>query len=123
VGEVVYYDYFFFWSLSKKSEIAKYKQNPNIEFFDAGKLSKQLMITSFTSGDHFKPVNFFGEKKISKYFSDKKVPLRKRRRIPILKSANRVAWVCGHCLDDAYKVTNMTEHVLKFEIMERMNGI
>ena len=123
VGEVVYYDYFFFWSLSKKSEIAKYKQNPKIEFFDAGKLSKQLMITSFTSGDHFQPVNFFGEKKISKYFSDKKVPLRKRRRIPILKSANRVAWVCGHCLDDAYKVTNMTEHVLKFELMERMNGI
>ena len=121
--EVTYNDYLFSWNVSKKSEIAKYKQNPNIEFFDAGKLSKQLVLRSFNSGDHFKPINFSGEKKISKYFSDKKVPLRKRKRIPILKSDNRVAWVCGYCLDDAYKVTSITEHVLKFELMERTNGI
>jgi tRNA(Ile)-lysidine synthase len=59
-----------------------------------------------------------GEKKLSDFFIDEKVPNYLRGRVPVLECEDGIIWVCGYRIDDHYKITNETEHVLRLEICE-----
>jgi tRNA(Ile)-lysidine synthase len=58
-------------------------------------LQAPLSLRGWRPGDRFRPLGLRGEKKLQDLFVDAKVPREERRRIPLLLSGERIAWVVG----------------------------
>jgi tRNA(Ile)-lysidine synthase len=54
-------------------------------------------LRSFKQGDRIVPKGMTGRKKVKDYFIDKKIPLGRRRLIPLLFVGNELLWIAGHC--------------------------
>jgi len=93
--------------------------NGNTEYVDAEKLGEEaLILRSWGDGDAFVPLGMKARKKISDFFVDAKIPIYEKHRIPILETrGGEVVWVCGHRIDDRFKVTPETRRVLKLEFV------
>lgn len=87
-----------------------------IEFVDYDRLSGQLRLRNIRAGDRFRPLNFCGEKKISDFLIDLKVPRHERREIPLLVCDEGIVWLIGYRIDDRFKITKDTQRVLKLQI-------
>ncbi len=86
-----------------------------VEFVDWEKISGQLRLRSIRPGDRFFPLNFTGQKKVSDFLTDLKVPLHRREEIPVLECDSGIIWIVGYRLDDRFKVTPKTTQLLKLE--------
>ncbi len=94
-----------------------YKRNndPNIEWFDADKVSSKLNLRQRKEGDSFVA---FGRKKpqrVGKFLTSAKVSRTFRDQVVIVEDAKRIIWVspiraCAHT-----KITNKTKRVLEIQ--------
>jgi tRNA(Ile)-lysidine synthase len=82
-------------------------------YLDADRLKYPLILRNFRPGDRFVPLGMAGHKKIKDFFIDLKIPSEMRALIPILVSQDTPIWVCGHRIDDRFKVTSETKRILK----------
>ena len=82
-------------------------------FLDAEKLTYPLAVRNFRAGDRFIPLGMTGHKKIKDFFIDLKIPSEERRAIPLMVCGDHIVWVCGHRIDDRYKVTPITKKILR----------
>ncbi|MFQ3214939.1 MAG: tRNA(Ile)-lysidine synthase [Marivirga sp.] len=80
---------------------------------DAGLIGAELELRVWKAGDKFQPLGMKGQKKVSDFLIDEKVPLSLKDRQLVLTSENRIIWLVGHQIDDKYKVTNQTEQQLR----------
>ncbi|MFQ5675846.1 MAG: tRNA lysidine(34) synthetase TilS [bacterium] len=111
-------DYEFSWSIREKADAASFKKNRATETLDFEKTGNRLFLRTVKPGDRFIPLNFKGHKKVYDYFSDRKIPHRQRDETPILESSKGIVWVCGHCIDDRFKVRRATRKVLVVKMKE-----
>ena len=82
-------------------------------YLDADKLQYPLILRNFRPGDRFIPLGMAGHKKVKDFFIDLKIPSEVRVLTPILVNQDTLVWVCGHRLDDRFKVTSETRRILK----------
>ena len=94
-------------------------ENRAAEFVDADKLEMPLLARSIETGDFFYPVNGAGKKKAKDYFIDAKVLFHERTNIPIIESSGQIVWLCGHRLDDRFKVTEKTRNIYQLQLIKR----
>ena len=74
---------------------------------------KSLAVRNRRPGDRFRPVGLTGRKKLQDYFVDRKVARRDRDAVPIVVDAHdRIVWVVGHGIDEAFRVTDASQAVL-----------
>jgi tRNA(Ile)-lysidine synthase len=85
-------------------------------YLDADKIQYPLILRNFRPGDRFVPLGMAGHKKIKDFFIDLKIPSQMRAMTPILVNQDTPVWVCGHRLDDRFKVTSETRRILKVTI-------
>ena len=85
-------------------------------YLDAEKLQYPLILRTFKPGDRFVPLGMNGQKKIKDFFIDLKIPSEMRASTPILVSQDTPVWICGHRIDDRFKVTSETRKILKVAI-------
>ena len=85
-------------------------------YLDADKLQYPLILRNFRPGDRFVPLGMAGHKKIKDFFIDLKIPSEMRVLTPILVNQDTPVWVCGHRIDDRFKVTSETRRILKVAI-------
>jgi len=97
--------------------------NGAIEHIDADRLGgESLILRSWGDGDAFVPLGMKARKKISDFFVDAKIPIYEKHQIPILETRDGdVVWVCGHRIDDRFKVTNETKRVMKLEFQRMVD--
>jgi len=93
-----------------------FSNDKNIEYIDYDKIQGSLKIRNFRHGDRFSPLKLPGEKKLSDYFIDQKIPLHRRKEIPILVCDSGIIWIMGYQLDDRFKITSNTRRILKLQI-------
>jgi tRNA(Ile)-lysidine synthase len=86
-------------------------RGPCTAFFDAA-LMGDLTIRTFRTGDRFVPLGMSGSVKLKDYFISRKIPLQKRRSLPLLLSNNDIIWIIGERIDDRFKVTDKTRRFL-----------
>jgi tRNA(Ile)-lysidine synthase len=89
---------------------------PWTAYLDAVKLQYPLILRTHRPGDRFVPLGMNGHKKIKNFFIDLKIPSEMRASTPILVSQDTPVWVCGHRIDDRFKVTSKTKKILKVAI-------
>lgn len=90
-----------------------------VEYIDYDQVIGDLKIRFPKPGDRFWPLNSPGQKKLSDFFIDRKVPLHERREIPLLVCDAGIIWVVGYQIDDKFKITNRTTRVLMLKVIEK----
>lgn len=99
-------------------KIPEFSSDPTIEYIDFDKIQLPLYLRNPQKGDKFRPLNMRGEKKLSDFFIDEKVPNYLRGRVPVLECQDGIIWVCGYRIDDRYKISKNTKQILRIEICE-----
>jgi tRNA(Ile)-lysidine synthase len=68
---------------------------PATACFDLEKTPFPWHVRTFRPGDRIHPFGMAGSKKLKDLFIDLKIPLTKRKRIPLFFSGDTLIWVCG----------------------------
>ncbi len=87
-----------------------------VAMIDASKLNFPLELRVWKEGDAFVPLGMKGQKKISDFMIDAKIPVNLKSRVFVLLSKGQVVWVVGKRLDDRFKITNATERIYKLKV-------
>lgn len=80
--------------------------------FDYDAIGPKIAVRSVTAGDRFEPLGLGSAKKVSRFMLDAGVPRNWRKRVPILVTPARVAWVVGWRIDERLRVTDATSTAL-----------
>jgi tRNA(Ile)-lysidine synthase len=93
------------------------------EYVDADKIPEyEMILRSWADGDAFVPLGMTTKKKISDFFVDAKIPMYEKPLIPILATkSGDIVWVCGHRIDERFKVTPATRRVLRLQFSTTEN--
>ncbi len=86
-------------------------------FMDYETVSFPLIIRNIRPGDRIQPLGIEGRKKVSSIFIDEKIPMIKRKKIPLLVDQKSVLWISGIKLSNRVKITDATEKILRAEII------
>jgi tRNA(Ile)-lysidine synthase len=87
---------------------------------DLQKIQWPLQLRTWKKGDYFYQLGTNLKKKLSKYFKDEKLSLYEKDHIWILTNAyNDIVWIVKRRLDDRFKVTEKTKHVLNIHLLEK----
>ena len=78
--------------------------------FDAEAVPETAVIRTAKAGDKFKKFGG-GTKSLGDFFTDKKIPVRLRKTIPLIADGNEILAVCGVEISDKIKVTPSTKQV------------
>jgi tRNA(Ile)-lysidine synthase len=90
-----------------------YTGTHEVEYIDAERLGKQLILRPWQAGDWFIPLGMKTKKKLSDFFTDQKVPRYQKSSIPVLESDGIIVWICGKRIDDRFKLTNRTQTAIR----------
>ena len=79
----------------------------------AGGWTAPLAVRNRRPGDRFRPFGLDGQKKLQDFLVDRKVARAERDRVPLVVDENdRILWVAGHEIDEAFRVTDASQAVL-----------
>jgi len=102
-------------SSSEKNDKFKITDSKFVACIDRECVQFPLLIRRWQQGDYFKPLGMSGFKKISDFFIDSKLSLPEKENIWILANGEQIVWIIGHRLDDRYKITSVTKHILRID--------
>jgi tRNA(Ile)-lysidine synthase len=88
---------------------------------DFDKLDKNLYFRYMKPGDRFSPIGMTKKQKVGDFFTNLKVPRRKRSRIPLLISGRKIVWIAGYRISEEFKITENTKKVARIEL-KCLNG-
>jgi tRNA(Ile)-lysidine synthase len=92
------------------------EQGPAVLYCDAEKVSFPLQVRSFRTGDRFYPLGAPGRKKLGDFFTDQKIPVAQRNRIPILTDRQGIIAILGLRLDQRAAITPGTGKILALSL-------
>jgi tRNA(Ile)-lysidine synthase len=76
------------------------------------------VLRKWQEGDFFYPLGMKGKsKKVSKFFKDEKMALLDKENTWLLCSNEAIVWVIGMRADERFKVENITNTILKIELI------
>jgi tRNA(Ile)-lysidine synthase len=76
-----------------------------------------LSVRNRRPGDRFTPLGLPGRKKLQDFFVDRKVARRDRDAVPlVVDAADRIVWVAGYGIDEAFRVTDPAQAVVIFKV-------
>ena len=97
-------------------------ENPNIEYIDQHKIKdKKLQLRVWREGDAFRPLGMSGKQKISDFLTNKKLNRFEKFNQPVLCANDKIIWLCGHRIDDRYKISDETTKFISLYRAKRSN--
>jgi len=91
----------------------------NVALVRSDLCGKSLVVRNRRPGDRFRPVGLGGQKKLQDYFVDRKVAQARRDSVPlVVDEADRIVWVAGHGIDEAFRVTDPAQPVLILKLRQ-----
>lgn len=97
-------------------EISK---NEYTKYFDCDKIKHNLVLRHWQEGDYLYLREDGGKKKLNRYFIDEKIPVEKRKELPLLADGSHILWIVGHRISSYYKVTEKTKNLLIIHIQNK----
>lgn len=89
---------------------------PNVAYLTADALKFPLRLRQWREGDWFIPLGMFGQKKVSDFLIDAKVPVTEKARQGVLVSGETIVWLVGRRIDDRYKVRQDARRVVRITL-------
>lgn len=100
----------------------KFLSDPFTASLDAHAVSFPLIFRRWRHGDRFQPLGMSSFKKLSDYFTDRKIPLHKKEKFLVLETDGEIAWITGERIDNRFKVTGSTEKILIIKCKKDYTG-
>ena len=112
-AEFLEYDYI----CKETNSAVEISENPDVEYIDYCKIkNKKLQLRVWKEGDTFRPLGMSGKQKISDFLINKKLSRFEKFNQPVLCADDQIIWLCGHRIDDRYKVS---DHTIKYISLSR----
>jgi tRNA(Ile)-lysidine synthase len=114
--ETIHYP--FNMELIKHTRGASYQipNNPLIAAVDGRQLIFPLVLRPWKAGDFFYPLGMNHKKMLSDFFIDQKLSIPQKESTWLLESDGKIVWVVGHRLDDRFKISKKTTHIIEFHL-------
>jgi tRNA(Ile)-lysidine synthase len=92
----------------------------NTEYLDIKDTDFPLVLRTHKDGDRIRPLGMKKHKKLSDIFIDEKIPVKKRKKIPlVVSSGGEIACIFNVKISDSYKINPDTERIVKLELLTR----
>ncbi|KPL06052.1 hypothetical protein AMJ86_10035 [bacterium SM23_57] len=91
-------------------------QDPYVEWMDGDKLPAPWILRTWQPGDRFQPLGVPGNKKVSDFLVDQKIPRCDKDRVIVLEAAGRIVWVVGYRISQIASITPKTKKVVRCEV-------
>lgn len=111
------------FNLEKKNTIS---EKESLCFLDADAITFPLILRPWKTGDYFYPLGMYkkhskkpGKKKVSDFLNDLKLNPLEKENIYVLLSGEKIIWIVGKRVDDRFKITSSTKHILKIKMLPR----
>jgi len=104
----------------KATEVPNKYENKNKCFFDIEKLGEKLYVRTRKNGDFFYPTGMVGKKSLKKFFSDLKIPVDDRDKIPLISTDEEVVWIINFRTSRKFLKDKNTKEVIIFEYGENI---
>ncbi len=88
----------------------------NVAYLSADALKFPLRLRRWREGDWFIPLGMAGQKKVSDFLVDAKVPVPDKARQGVLVSGETIVWLVGRRIDDRYKVRQDARRVVRITL-------
>jgi len=110
-------NFYFTWNYDKKPD--SFSKDSTVEYVDASKFDKKLLIRSIDKNDKFIPLGMRGNKKVNDYLSDQKKPLILKSDILAVCNNNDIVWVAGERINNKYRITKDSKVVAKLNFLRK----
>ena len=98
----------FSWALKKYSG-SRGRSSHRMEFFDAAKISGEIILRHWQPGDRFQPIGLTSSVKLQDLFVNAKIPAARRRELVLAATgAGEIFWVEGLRIGEKFKLTGQT---------------
>jgi tRNA(Ile)-lysidine synthase len=77
-------------------------QGPDLAVLDPSALDSPLTVRAWREGDRMRPLGLDGTKSLQDLFTDRKVPRGLRHALPVVTSADRIAWIAGVAVSEEF---------------------
>lgn len=84
--------------------------------FDLDRVPFPWVVRGVRPGDRIRPLGMAGSKKVKDVFIDDKVPLERRRLIPLVFCNGELVWVCGYRTGHVARITEKTVRTVLAEV-------
>ncbi|MEL6534895.1 MAG: tRNA lysidine(34) synthetase TilS [Bacteroidota bacterium] len=91
----------------------QFDNDENQAWLQESTLQKPWVLRPWQEGDRFVPLGMLGQKKLSDFLIDRKIPLNLKSRVWVLEIGGEIAWVIGHRLDDRFKLSPQTQQAVQ----------
>ena len=85
---------------------------------DEKKIQYPLTLRHWNEGDTFYPFGMNQRKKVSDFFTDKKMNLFDKKQCWLLLSGEDIVWIVGKRIDNRFRVTDKTNKIIQIEIIQ-----
>ncbi len=108
-------DWQFSFDTTEQKEITTDKSKASLDF---DRLEFPLTARPWQEGDRFVPLGMKGQKKVSDFMIDEKIPVNLKERVIVFESGQEIVWIAGHRISDRYKITPKTKRVFMITMTE-----
>ena len=89
-----------------REEMQSLDQGDNIACLDAASVRFPITIRTWKKGDAFVPLGMKGNKKVSDFLIDQKVPVALKEEVLVVEMGGEIAWLVGYRISAHFKVRN-----------------
>ena len=107
----------FSWDYDKKPD--DFSKDPTVEYVDASKFDKQLLVRNINKNDKFIPLGMRGTKKVNDYLRDQKKSSVLKSNILAICNNNDIVWIAGERIDNKYRITKKSKLVAKLNFLRK----
>jgi tRNA(Ile)-lysidine synthase len=100
------------WVIAENNPGFTVPRDPSVACLDLDLLDFPLILRRWQQGDYFRPFGMKGTKKLSDFLIDEKLSLPDKENVWLLASGQKIVWVVGLRIDDRFKITGKSRHVL-----------
>jgi tRNA(Ile)-lysidine synthase len=87
-------------------------KKPGVEFFDAGKMGKEIILRHWRAGDRLQPIGLKAPVKLQDLFTNQKIPRAQRHKLVVAETDGKIFWVEGLRISEHFKLTPQTKRQL-----------